>query len=669
MKNTTHPWDKRISKAEKFQEKALEHGRNVYRRYEDDREDTVSGNMSRRCNLFYSNTNTIKESLFNSLPKPDVKRLHTGDYEDEPSRVAALILQRSLNYVVQCTPNFKDSVENAILDRLVPGTGQVWVMLDEENNISLEHVFWEDFIYEPAREWDGVTWVGRKLELSKGEVTERWGKDALNQLQAPRKGQNSTPNEILQDKFCVYEIWDKASRTVIHWAMGLEEPLEIQEDPYNLRDFFPCPKPLIANPTTISFLPVTDYHLAQDQYLQLDELYGRIGLIIKAVKVAGVYDGSEKSSIGRMLQEFENTLVPVDNWAMYAEKGGAKGMIDWYPVEQVVQVLQALQASYEAIKSVLYEVTGMSDIVRGASNQYETAQAQEIKAQFASVRLNGYQRDVEYFVTNILNIICDLICNTYPDDKIMQITGTITQQDQQFLLPASQILRSNILRMYKVSIQADSLTQADWALEKGQRMELVGFISQFLTSALPAVQNIPELGPLLIAMLKFSVAGFKGSYEIEGILDNALEQLVKAQQQGQQNKEPSPEQQKAQLEQQKMQMQAQLEQMKLQAQMQIEQQKAQMESQLAQQKAQLDATLKERESQQRMQLEATQAQADMAVKELEMQHKREMFQLEMQIKQFEMQAKEREAQIKAESSIIQASIKAKQAKEKPDANV
>src|SRR5690606_40090888 len=97
----------------------------------------------------------------------------------------------------------------------------------------------------------------------------------------------------------------------------------------------------------------------------------------------------------------------------------ARGMIDWYPVEQVATVLQHLYSAFEATKGLLFEITGMSDIVRGASNQYETAAAQQIKAQFASVRMNGYQRDVAKFVAKILNIMSEMFTQLYSEQKIM----------------------------------------------------------------------------------------------------------------------------------------------------------------------------------------------------------------------------------------------------------
>jgi hypothetical protein len=643
-------WTKRIEKAEKYLEKTKTHGDLVYQRYQDDREAWANRSI-KRANLFYANVNTLKESLFNSLPKPDVSRLHRGDWDDDVARVAALLVQRGLDYEIQCSPGFKDAIRHSILDRLVPGIGQVWLRFEMQTD--------GEITVPGTRTWQQVTWVGRKLDLTKAEVIARWGEEALASIQGVNdSATNVTPKEVLQDKFEVYEIWDKKNKKVYHIAKGMDEPLDTKDDPYGLRDFFPCPQPLIANVTTASYLPVTDYHISQDQYNQLDVLYARISLIIDAIKVAGVYNAGAPE-IGTMLQGQENRLVPVDNWAMFAEQGGAAGMIQWYPVEQVVQVLQALQAQFESIKALLQEISGMADIMRGASNQYETAAAQQIKAQFASVRMNGYQRDVAEFVTGILRIMAELMTQLYSDDKMLKIVGTITPADQQFLPQAAAVLRDDFMSMYKVSIQADSMVQADWALEKGQRMELMGFVSQFLQSSVPAMQSNPELGPLLLTMFKFTIMGYRGASEVEGVLDQQLDMLAKKAQEDTGEKEPTPEETKAQAEMAKM----------------------QAEFQLEQQKMRDEMALKQQESQQKMQLEVTQARADMATERERMalqaqaerqrmaaEHIANQQKLEFMLKEhlLKMETKREEANLKLETTAAQAAMKRESDNDKDD---
>ena len=579
-----NPWPKRIQAWNKFSQKFHDRGTQIEARYQDDRESEASMAPSmmqsgvKKVNLFYSNTAVIKESLYNSLPKPSVSRLHKGDSENDAARVAAFIMERGLSYEIHCAKWFDSAVKAAILDRLVPGLGVTWITFVPPNgqtpeSMTVDIVYWKDFIYEPKRAWEQVTWAGRILHMSNEEAERKWpGKAfAIGQKENPSNATISISSELInENKTSVIQMWDKTKREVLHLTMT-GEVLDRVKDPYELIDFFPCPKPLIASPPTSKFLPLPDYYIAQDQYMEMDILYARINLIIEAVKVAGVYD-SASPELQRMLGGTENKLIPVDNWAMFAEKGGVKGTIDWFPVDQITSVLQQLIATYDFMKNQLFEVTGMADIVRGSTNQYETAAAQQIKAQFASVRMNAYQRDVSFFVRDILRIMGELMVQMYSDQKLQAIVGTIPEPDMAFVQQAMTVLRSDFLLKYNIDIETDSLTQADWGLQQTQRMEFVNTLSQFIQGALPVIESVPAMGPLMLEIIKFASVGFKGSSELEGMIDAAIKAATEA---ANQPPPPSPEQQKMEAEQKRAETEMAMEQQRDQSKLQLEQQKAQ----------------------------------------------------------------------------------------------
>lgn len=565
-----NPWPKRLSAWNSFSEKFADRGVQIEARYEDERDAAVGAQGTnlgssgvKRVNMFYSNTTVIKESLYNSLPKPDVGRLHQGDFDNEPARVAATIIERGLSYEIRCARYFDTAVKAAILDRLVPGLGILWVNWTPATTrgprqipeaISVDIVYWRDFLFEPQRAWEQVTWCGRILHMDKEVAKKRWGDWALSTQKNNDSMYLSSEGSINENKVAIIEMWDKTALSM-HYMRTDGFILQTVPDPYNLVDFWPCPKPMLASPPTRQFLPMPDYYMAQDQYMEMDILYARINLIIEAVRVAGVYDSSQPE-LGRMLSGSENKLIPVDNWAMFADKGGVKGTIDWFPVETITGVLQQLTSTYTFIKQELYEVTGMADIVRGSTNQYETAAAQQIKAQYASVRMNAFQRDVAFFVRDTVRIMAEMMCQLYTDTKLSQVCGQLPEGDQQYVGQALQIIRNDFMLMYNVDISADSLTQADWSLQQGQRLAYVQALSQFFQSALPVAQQIPSLAPLLVTMIKFASVGFKGSSEIESTLDSTLNGLLQQLQQSGGQKQPSPEEQKAQLQMQLMQQEA-----------------------------------------------------------------------------------------------------------------
>ena len=548
-------WATRVANFKKFAESFHERGTKIEDRFADDRENALD--QMERVNLFFSNVSIIKESLFNSLPKPDVKRLHTGDWDNEPARVAATIVERGLTYEISKAPNFEESIKSAIHDWCVPGMGTVWVeFIDAENgqpeHLAISPVYWKDLLWEPARHWHECMWVGRRVYFTTEEAKRKFGDLPIFAESANPKGSgtggNSGTNATIQSaivsgKVCVIQMWDKAERKV-YWLTecGTKQLGPTIDDPLKLSGFYPCPRPLIANKTTRAFLPIPDYKVAQDQYMKLDILYNRINLIISAIRVAGAYDSSNPQ-LGNILGGAENKLIPVDNWALFGERGGIKGAIDFFPIEQVAQVLNHLTGAYSMIKSELFEVTGMSDIVRGASNQYETASAQQIKAQFASVRMNGNQRDTSAFVVDLLKIMAEMQINLYTEQRLSEVCGQLPMDDQPFVPAALELLRAGFTHQASIGIEADSLTQSDWSLQQSQRITYVQALSGFLQSAIPAAQQTPELAPLLVTIIKFASVGFKGSSEIEGVLDTALANLQKAGQ-NPAPKPPSPEQTK-----------------------------------------------------------------------------------------------------------------------------
>jgi hypothetical protein len=166
-------------------------------------------------------------------------------------------------------------------------------------------------------------------------------------------------------------------------------------------------------------------------------------------------------------------------------------------------------------------------------------------------------------------------------------------------------------------------------------MELMGYISQFLQSAVPAVEQNPNLGQLLLSLMKWTITGFRGAAEVEGILDQQLDAVVQAAQ-NPQPKPPSPEETKAQMEQQKMQ-----------ADMQMEERKFQMEEQ----KAMFDAQMKKSELDAKMKYEEQKMQMELQMLQAKMLHEQTMMEMDMRLKEFELRMEELMANVKIENQM------------------
>src|SRR6185369_5284366 len=146
---------------------------------------------------------------------------------------------------------------------------------------------------------------------------------------------SSVFEDINERNIVIYEIWNKSDKRVYWISTGYEYLCKVVDDPLELTTFFPVPPPLMSTSTNDTIIPVPDYLEWQDQAIQIDELTQRIAMLTKACKVAGVY-AANNTAIGRIFNEsIENELIPVDQWAMFADAGGLKGVIDVIPLDTI----------------------------------------------------------------------------------------------------------------------------------------------------------------------------------------------------------------------------------------------------------------------------------------------------------------------------------------------
>ncbi|HJS22160.1 MAG TPA: hypothetical protein VJ764_05845, partial [Steroidobacteraceae bacterium] len=307
-------------------------------------------------NLFWSNVNILKAALYARQPRADVSRRHK-DYSDDAARVGGLIIERILNLDMDSrSSDFDQALRQVIEDRLVPGMGQMWLRYEPsfvkqtvepvmdpatgqtiveggefevigDEHVATDYVYWRDFLYSPCRTWRECRWVARGVWMTREQLKDKFGNSigALVPLTNPRGARNSLPDNDPWSKAQVWEIWSKDTRYVCWKVLGFDKLLGEQADPLGLTDFFPCPKPLIANVTTSGFVPKADYQMLRDQYVELDVVSARISLLEDSIRVAGVYDKSSAQLNQLISNRIQNVMIPADNWAMFAERGGIKG--------------------------------------------------------------------------------------------------------------------------------------------------------------------------------------------------------------------------------------------------------------------------------------------------------------------------------------------------------
>lgn len=620
----------------------------IVKKYRDDTRNQA-GSQKAKFNILWSNVQTLIPAVYAKLPKADVSR-RFGD-NDPIGRVASMILERALDYEIEHYPDFRATMRHSVEDRFLGGRGVAWVRYEphvraqdipedgleitedieageDENGANeqgateplsdltgnesapeeidyecapTDYVYWDDFFMLPgnARTWEEVTAVGRWVYLNKDAFVERFGEEkvrAVNFNQGPGSLDNqSKPKDSTQAKIC--ELWDKEKNKAFWFSHDGNDFLDVRDDPLDLEGFFPCPKPLFATTTSESLIPVPDLVLYQDQAAELDILSDRIDGLIKALKVRGVYDASVKELQRLMTEGDNNSLIPVENWMAFSEKNGLQGAIQLLPLDMIATALGQCYEALDNVKNQIYEITGISDIIRGQTAASETATAQQIKGQYAGLRLRSMQEDVALFATGLIQLKAEIMCTKFQDQTILQYAAAdqLSPADQQMIPQAMQLLRQNPLQMFRIEVAADSLVQIDENQQKQERTEFLTAFGGFMEKALPIAQASPQMGPLIAELLKFGVGAFKQAKQLEGVIDQTLDRMNQAAQQPQAQR-PDPAMARVQADQAadqaRIQSEAQLEQMRMQHDAQIEQLKAQSDQQLQLWKAKLDAATK-----------------------------------------------------------------------------
>jgi len=648
-----------MSGGEKWRARA----KKVVARYKDE-----GKNKGKRFNIFWSNVETLKPTLFSQIPNPDVRRRFRD--QDPVGKIGSEIVERALSYALD-DYDAAEVYEGVRDDGLIAGRGQAWIeyepiinrerpelveamdpmgsdpmetpmgamqppmdamqapvdgmmpgleqmqppieaprymlgdrevepdgeddegpYIDEkvDERVYCVSVPWRLFRHAPEAQWKDVWWVARGHMMTRDDLHENFdeslGARKVKDLPIRKSGEDEKED---RGEALVWEIWDRNVRKV-YWVHDTwkEEILKEAEDPLNLGDFFPCPEPFTPIRTTDDWTPIPEYVLYQDQAEEVDSISQRIHAMVGAFKPRGAYAEGMEGMID-VLKGDEMDLVPIKNWEQFLQNGGLQNGVMWLPLDVLANAIAALYEARDQSKQELYEITGISDVIRGSTKASETATAQQLKGNFGSMRMQPRQVPFARFIRDTLRIMAEIIAEHYSAETLHRMTGLDVPPE------VMEMLRSDKLRGYKIDVETDSTIQADQAAEREALVEFVSSVTQYLQGAGPIIQASPSMAKPLMEILKMSARQFKAGRPVEDALDEAADAVIQQAQQP----PPDPNRAEAEAEMQKAQMQAQTamqtaqvkaqtDMQAAQAQMALDREKMQMEAQTEMQKAQID---------------------------------------------------------------------------------
>lgn len=515
---------------------------------------------SSRFNSLNANTTILLPSLFSKSPKPEIRpqSSNTNQFIDQ----ACEILEKLSEVFLETSDSF-EAIKAAVLEVLLPGRGTCRIrwdpiveatqVIDPMNpeappteqfeklldRMYLEHVYWEDFTYEQTPAWRDTGWVAFRHLMTEENFMMHFGEEpiVMQWVAAGKKNEifrwtdktagrsregNNVPNnsENLQDvilKAMVWEYWDKARREVVWISNDMGGfVLRISPDPMGLTNFFPCPRPLLAITTTDQQLPVPEYIIYQDLASEVDSISDRIDSVVRRIKVVGAYDGAQ-DELKEVLRQEDGNMKAVNGLDINFDLGKHIWML---PIGELIQAVQVLYQARDQAKQAMYEVTGISDIVRGQTRASETLGAQQMKTQFAALRIEDRKRSVEFFSQHLVELICEVVAKHFSPESIYYYT------DIQPMPETMQILQTDGLRISRIRIETDSTIMADTAAEQDNMAKMLQALALVLQQVGPMVQNGILPLPIAMELVKLALRPFKHSRKITELLDQAMMMLM-----------------------------------------------------------------------------------------------------------------------------------------------
>ncbi len=512
--------------------------------------------------LFWSNVQVIRGSIYSTTPIPDVRRRNE---QGNPVRSAvATAIERGIEYFIDCH-DFDGNLSRSLIDNLVSGMGQVRLVYDAEveyepniepltgeqlinedgtpsespviknQKITLQHVPWRQFIYEPCMNWEDCMWVDYVSYLDRREVIAQFGLDPKHEMVGETKRRHG------RQKYEIHEIWDKTNKRVVFLLRGLELPLKVMKDSMGLKNFYPSPKPLLANTSTKKFEAITDYSYYDMQDKQIDRLTRRIQNLTSTATVArGFYDASLGEELESLSSADDTEYIPVPNLMAKLQMGGQGGggsmwskVIADFPIDNIVAVIRVLQEQRESELQHVYQITGISDIMRGSTKASETATAQEIKANAGNSRISVRLGAFNFFCREIFEISADIASGHFTPETWVGQTGVEITEEME------AVMRDDLLREYAINVETDSTIVGNSTEEKKQSAEAVNVMTMAFQNLIPMIQQGMLPADVIVQVIKMAMHPFKQTHALEDAVaqipgtQQQLQQLQQSIQQGQ----------------------------------------------------------------------------------------------------------------------------------------
>jgi hypothetical protein len=265
-----------------------------------------------------------------------------------------------------------------------------------------------------------------------------------------------------EKKASVWEIWHKGDNRVVWVSEDVETVLDKRPPHLKLTKFFPCPKPAYGTLERGTLTPIPDAVYYQDQLREINDTTARIAALTDALKMRGFYNAGLSDVAEAVQNAFKSLddralLSPINVGSM-APGASLKDAIVWLPVLEVLQVIQGLiEIRRQQIEDV-YQITGLSDIMRGSTDPNETLGAQELKSQYGSVRIREKQAEMQRLARDVIRIKAEIMAENVPIEALLEMAQVDDIPTNEALMQQAQQIKAQcqqqIMQVVQQAMQA-----------------------------------------------------------------------------------------------------------------------------------------------------------------------------------------------------------------------
>jgi hypothetical protein len=550
--------------------------------------------------MFWANMEVVKPSIYAKPPQPVV----VPKFKDRrPVYQAASEMAERCTVVAFDMTRIDDIMKLVRDDVALLSRGCAWVRYDsggkggyyDKERVCIEFKNRRDFLHSISRNWEEVTWVAAAAYLTRSQARKRFKETSGDAYQDAEYKVDKDSKEVggadNRERAKFWEVWSKKDNRVLWVAHGCEKILDEDQPHLELCNFFPCPKPAYGTVQRGSLIPVPDVLQYKDQLEEINMLTGRIHALSDALEAKGFYPagGTEMADAIETAVKIKTPgriLVPISNWAAF---GTSKEVIVWMPIDMIATTVTGLVQLRKQVIEDIYQIMGLSDIMRGSTDPAETLGAQQLKTEYGSKRIKDKQQELVRLARDLVELALDIITDKFSpitmiemsqtqlptkamvEQKIMEVQKQMQAQQLQMkqLMAMPQVqqmakqnpeqaqqvaqqaqksteaaiqtinqlkekptveqvlrfLKDNRAKSFVLDIETDSTIMADENAEKQRRTEFVGMLGSLLPQLGQLMAAEPKSADFCGELLKFAAAPFRAGRSLDGTLDELVEQM------------------------------------------------------------------------------------------------------------------------------------------------